>query len=163
MENNDVRRESLHELTEGPYYKKGSPKRTHIIESGTTGEKLIVEGRMRDCTGSPIAGGWLDFWQADGKGEYDNVGYNLRGHQYTDKSGSYRLETVVPAMYGSRTRHIHVKARANPQSPVVTTQIFFPGESKNKIDPLFDQSLVVDISSDTEGLRARFDFILDVD
>jgi len=132
-------------------------------ESGTSGEKLIVEGYILDRKGSPIAGAWLDFWQANSKGEYDNAGYNLRGHQYTGETGSYRLETVVPAMYGFRTRHVHVKLQANPQSPVVTTQLFFPEASRNQTDPIFDPTLVMSVSDGTEGKRARFDFILDID
>ncbi len=163
MGNDDVRKESLHELTEGPYYKTGSPERTNIVESGTTGEKLIVEGRVLTTRGDSIAGAWLDFWQADGKGEYDNTGYNLRGHQYTDKTGSYRLETVVPAMYGSRTPHIHVKAQANPQSRTVTTQLFFPEEERNQTDNIFAPGMVMSVSDSAEGKQARFDFVLNAD
>ena len=130
----------LHELTEGPYYKDGSPDRRAIAKKDTPGEKLIVEGHVFSITGKPISKAWLDFWQADGKGEYDNVGYNLRGHQYTDNLGRYCLTTVVPAMYGSRTPHIHVKLRAKNQSRVITTRLFFPNEARNKTDPIFDPS-----------------------
>ena len=163
MANNDIQKESLHELTEGPYYKKGSPERTNIVENGTAGEKIVVEGHVLTTKGSPIAGAWLDFWQADGKGEYDNAGYNLRGHQYTDKTGCYRLETVVPAMYGSRTPHIHVKVQANPQSRIETTQLFFPGEERNQTDSIFAPGLVMQVSDSAEGKQARFDFVLDTD
>jgi hypothetical protein len=37
--------------------------------------------------------------QADSTGRYDNSGFRLRGHQYTASDGSYRLATVVPALY----------------------------------------------------------------
>ena len=162
MGKQNVRRESLHELTEGPYYKVGSPERISIAESGTTGEKIFIEGRVLDSKGSPIEGAWLDFWQADGNGKYDNAGYNLRGHQYTDKTGSYRLETVVPSMYGFRSPHIHVKLRANFQSPIITTQLFFPEKDRNKADPLFDPTLVMSVNKSAEGKQARFDFTVDI-
>ena len=156
-------KEPVHEQTEGPYYKKDSPERIDIVENGTKGEKLVVEGRVLDKEGRAIAGAWIDFWQADGKGEYDNNEYKLRGHQHTDETGSYRLETVVPAMYGSRAPHIHVKLQANQLPEVITTQLYFPDENSNKEDPLFDQALVLSVDDSADGKRARYDFVLGVD
>ena len=111
-------------LTAGPYYKTGSPERSTLIEHGVQGTALVITGTVfnRDC--KPISGAWLDFWQADGYGEYDNDGYGLRGHQYADKDGRYRLETVRPYQYLFRAAHVHVKVRANENSPVITTQLF---------------------------------------
>ena len=145
MLKDDATREPVHEVTEGPYYKEGSPERTNIVENGTFGEILVVKGSVLDIKGNPIAGARIDFWQADGKGNYDNSGYNLRGHQYTDNTGSYHLETVIPALYGPRTPHIHVKVRANPQSQVVTSQLFFPDQNSNEKDTIFDPALLMDV------------------
>jgi len=163
MENNSAGRELLHQVTEGPYYKKDSPERKSVAAGGTYGERLVLEGRVLDRKGNPIAGAWIDFWHADGRGEYDNAGYNLRGHQYTDETGHYRLETVTPSEYSARTPHIHVKLQASPQSPVVTTQLFFPDVERNRTDPVYDPALVMDVSDGTEGKQARFDFVLDVE
>ncbi len=91
-------------VEEGPYYTEGSPERTNIVEEGTPGSKLILEGRVLDRNGNPIPRAWLDFWHADGTGHYDNEGFNLRGHQYADKDGRYRLETVRPKEYLYRAR-----------------------------------------------------------
>ncbi len=147
---------------EGPFYKTGSPERTVIAEEGTAGGKLIVEGYVFSKKCQTIANAWLDFWQADGTGTYDNAGYNLRGHQYTDETGRYHLETVRPIQYGPRTAHIHVKVRANNDSPVLTAQLFFPGEERNQKDPIFNSSLVMNIA-DVEGYqKATFNFVLDV-
>ena len=54
-----------------------------------SGTRVIVTGYVltRDC--KPIAGAWLDFWQADDIGAYDNTGFKLRGHQFTDAAGRY--------------------------------------------------------------------------
>src|SRR5437773_2103220 len=71
-------------VTEGPYYKAGSPERTDLLEAGIPGTKLVITGYVYDRNCQPIAGAWLDFWQADGNGQYDNSGYKLRGHQFTD-------------------------------------------------------------------------------
>jgi protocatechuate 3,4-dioxygenase beta subunit len=150
-------------LEEGPFYKLGSPERTNTAEQGTTGNKLVVEGYVFDRNCQPIANAWLDFWQTDGSGAYDNVGYNLRGHQYTDETGRYRLETVRPVEYGPRTAHIHVKVRANDDSPVLTAQLFLPGERRNQADSIFDSSLVMNIVDAEGGEKAAFNFVLDVD
>ena len=148
---------------EGPFYKSGSPERNTIAEPGTHGKKLIVEGYVfsKDC--QPMDLVWLDFWQADGKGQYDNTGYNLRGHQYTDESGRYRLETVRPVEYGPRTAHIHVKAQACKNSPVLTTQLFLPEEKRNETDSLYDSALEMSIIDTGEREIATFNFVLDID
>lgn len=148
---------------EGPYYKSGSEKRSCIVESGTVGKKLVMEGHVYDKEGMPVAGAWLDFWHADGNGEYDNEGFNLRGHQYADENGYYRLETVRPREYLFRAAHIHAKVRANENSPILTTQLFFPGEVKNSTDPIFHRATLMDVEDTAEGQKATFDFVVDMD
>jgi protocatechuate 3,4-dioxygenase beta subunit len=148
-------------VEEGPYYKTGSPERKNIVEEGTPGTKLVIEGRVLDGEGRPIANAWLDFWHADGHGTYDNERYNLRGHQYTDKNGRYRLETVRPLEYLSRSPHVHAKVRANDNSPILTTQLFFPGEPRNKTDSIFEKLTVMDVRDTKEGQKAIFDFVVE--
>lgn len=149
------------ELTEGPYYKSGSPERRNITESDTIGTPLVLTGYVFDKDCNPIANAWLDFWQADGKGEYDNTGYNLRGHQYTDSDGKYTLETVVPAKYPGRTEHIHFKVSENDESRVITSQLFFPGNVENESDSIFQDSLIVDVLSESEDtVSAAFNIII---
>jgi protocatechuate 3,4-dioxygenase beta subunit len=104
----------------------------------------------------------LDFWQADGRGQYDNQGYRGRGHQFTDAAGTYRLVTVVPELYSGRTRHIHVKVQA-PNRPVLTTQLYFPGEARNARDRLFNPALVMAVQETANGGKAaQFNFVLDL-
>jgi protocatechuate 3,4-dioxygenase beta subunit len=150
-------------VQEGPYYTPGSPERKVIAEKGTPGTKLVVEGRVLDSNGRPIPHAWLDFWHADGNGRYDNAGYNLRGHQYTDKDGRYHLETVRPREYSFRSPHIHVKVRAKENSPVLTVQLFFPDEKKNAADPIFEKLAVMDVKETPDRQRATFDFVVDVE
>ncbi|MHB8104828.1 MAG: dioxygenase family protein [Dehalococcoidales bacterium] len=147
-------------VEEGPYYKTGSPERTNIVGAGTYGAKLVLEGRVLDKAGHPIAHAWLDFWHADGHGIYDNEGFNLRGHQYPDKNGHYKLETVRPKDYQMRAPHIHAKVRANKNAPILTTQLFFPGETKNATDHLFEKGTVVSVTDSPGGHTATFDFVV---
>ena len=147
--------------TEGPYYTADTPERTSLIEPGVIGTKLLLTGYVlsTDCT--PIPGAWLDFWQADGNGQYDNTGYRLRGHQFTGEDGRYYLETVLPGLYPGRTRHIHVKVQA-PNQPVLTTQLYFPGEASNQSDSFFFPELMVTLQETGEGVMAMFNFVLDI-
>lgn len=147
-------------MTEGPYYRAGSPERTSLLEAGTAGTRLVLRGSVLASDCRPVAGAWLDFWQADAAGRYDNQGYSLRGHQYADEAGRFELTTVVPGIYTGRTEHIHVKVQA-PGGPVLTTQLFFPGVPENQTDSIFDPALVVRIMDETAGLTAAFDFVVE--
>ena len=114
---------------EGPYFRASSPERYSLIEEGMTGTRLILVGYVLDQNCRPVPNAMLDFWQADANGEYDNTGYTLRGHQFTDEQGRYYLETISPGLYPSRPIiHIHVKVQVQG-GEVVTTQIYFPEQS----------------------------------
>jgi protocatechuate 3,4-dioxygenase beta subunit len=145
--------------TEGPYYKPGSPERTSLREPGLAGTPLTLTGYVFSTACQPIAHALLDFWHADSNGNYDNAGFKLRGHQFTDKQGHYHLETIVPGEYPGRTRHIHVKVQA-PGQPVLTTQLYFPGESGNTSDSIFSPQLLMQVQSTPNGQLATFDFVL---
>lgn len=144
---------------EGLFFKPRSPRRTSLVEPGLAGDRLLVTGRVIGLDCRPIRGALLDFWHCDARGEYDNEGFVLRGHQFTDTEGRYRLETVVPGEYPGRVRHIHVKVQA-PQGPVLTTQLYFPGEPGNAKDFLFRPELLLAMPSSPARREGRFDFVL---
>ena len=144
------------EQTEGPFFIPDSPERTNLREDGIDGTPFVLTGAVlaTDCT--PIPGTLLDFWHADGAGEYDNEGYRLRGHQFTDANGAYRLETITPGLYTGRTRHIHVKVQRKGGS-ILTTQLYFPDEPGNESDSIFDPALLM---KGARSGRASFDFVV---
>jgi protocatechuate 3,4-dioxygenase beta subunit len=144
--------------TEGPYFTPNSPERASLLEAGVDGDRLTVAGTVLATDCRPLRRALLDFWQADDAGQYDNQGYRLRGHQFTDADGRFRLETVVPGLYPGRTRHIHVKVQA-PNRPVLTTQLYFPGEPGNASDGIFREELLLDTGGDRQ---ASFTFVLEV-
>jgi protocatechuate 3,4-dioxygenase beta subunit len=145
------------EQTEGPYFTPDSPERASLREAGMAGDRLTLAGTVLATDCRPVRRALLDFWQADAGGQYDNQGYRLRGHQFTDAEGRFRLATIVPGLYPGRTRHIHVKVQA-PDRPVLTTQLYFPGEAANDSDGIFRQELLLDVA----GGRASFTFVLEV-
>jgi protocatechuate 3,4-dioxygenase beta subunit len=145
--------------TEGPYYTPNTPRRSSLVTAGLRGIPLLVTGDVVDTQCRPVRGALLDFWQADAAGQYDNQGYRLRGHQFADGRGRYALRTIVPGLYPGRTRHIHVKVQ-RPHGKILTTQLYFPGEPRNRSDNIFDSSLLMAISRVGNGRRARFRFVL---
>ncbi|MER5885748.1 carbohydrate-binding protein [Streptomyces sp. NPDC001941] len=147
--------------TEGPYFKPNSPLRTSLVDAGTPGTRLSVSGYVFGLACRPVAGALLDFWQADVNGAYDNSGFRFRGHQFTDAQGAFKLSTIVPGLYPGRTRHIHVKVQA-PGRPVLTTQLYFPGEPRNNTDTIFDPRLLMTVRDGGSGREAAFDFVLNV-
>ncbi len=147
--------------TEGPYWKPTSPLRLSLLEPGMPGTRIAVEGSVLSTECRPIPRALVDVWQADDHGAYDNAGYRLRGHQFTDDAGRYRVETIVPGVYSGRTRHFHVKVQA-PGRPMLTTQLYFPGEPENQRDFIFSRELVMKIREVDSGKLAAFDFVLDL-
>jgi protocatechuate 3,4-dioxygenase beta subunit len=148
--------------TAGPFFKPRSPERVSLLESGMRGTRLELTGRVYGRNCRPLAGALLDFWQADDDGRYDNGGFRLRGHQFTDAQGRYRLSTILPAAYAGRTRHIHVRVQPGVSGRVLTTQLYFPGEKRNREDALFNGELLMSLDASASPQQGRFHFLLDV-
>jgi hypothetical protein len=147
--------------TEGPYFSPDSPERASLLEAGMGGRRLVVAGTVLTTDCRPVQRALLDFWQADDAGQYDNQGYRLRGHQFSDAKGAWRLETIVPGLYTGRTRHIHVKVQA-PDGPVLTTQLYFPEEPANDRDGIFRPELLLGGVRDRGDTRqGSFTFVLE--
>jgi protocatechuate 3,4-dioxygenase beta subunit len=147
--------------TAGPFFKPASPERASLIEPGIQGERLVLAGFVVSTRCAPVANALVDLWHADADGRYDNQGFRLRGHQYTDGQGRYSFQTIVPGNYGPRTRHYHVKVQA-PGRPVLTTQLYFPDEAWNASDFLFRSDLLMAVSPAETVRHGRFDFVLDL-
>lgn len=146
-------------MTEGPYYITGSPERASLIEPGMKGTRLSLSGYVLTSDCQPVTHALLDFWQANAQGKYDNNGYTLRGHEYTDDNGYYHLDTIVPGIYPGRTEHLHVKVQA-PGGPLLTTQLFFPGVAQNKSDSIYSDQLLLSVRETPVGLLAEFNFVV---
>ena len=146
-------------LTEGPYYKSGSPEQADLYQDGMAGTKLILTGYVYDTKCQPVANAWLDFWQADANGNYDNSGYTLRGHQFTDENGRFQLTTVVPGLYPGRTEHIHFKVQA-PNGQILTSQLFFPGVAQNDSDGIYNAGLLLSIQEASDGWQGQYNFVV---
>jgi protocatechuate 3,4-dioxygenase beta subunit len=146
--------------TEGPYFTPDSPEKSDLAaDVGGRGTKLLLTGTVLSTGCEPVARALVDFWQADDVGNYDNEGYTLRGHQFTADDGSYTLTTVIPGLYPGRTRHIHVKVQAL-NGPVLTTQLYFPGEGQNASDGIYRRECEIAVRDGADGKAGSFDFVI---
>ena len=71
----------------------------------------------------------------------------------------YTLKTVLPGLYPGRTRHYHVRVQA-ANGPILTTQLYFPGEERNDKDSLFRPDLLVKMREIKAERIASFNFVL---
>ncbi|KQU50134.1 hypothetical protein ASG72_19270 [Bosea sp. Leaf344] len=146
--------------TEGPFYAPSSPLKRDLRGDGP-GEALVLSGFVLTQQCQPLAGALVDLWHADGAGAYDNEGDRFRGHQFTDAEGRYQFITRIPGLYPGRTRHFHVKVRADDRR-LLTTQLYFPDDREaNHRDGIFHHSLLMQVTRAGQRDRiGRFDFVL---
>lgn len=145
--------------TAGPFYSPNSPLRQSLLTPDIKGDRLTVTGQVLTTDCAPLADSLIDVWQTDAQGVYDNKGYKLRGHQFTDAEGRYRIETIVPGQYPGRTRHLHIRVQA-ADYPVLTTQLYLPQEPLNEEDFLFQSALLMTVRETADGKQAQFDFVV---
>lgn len=139
---------------EGPLYIAGAPlseREARVDEAPQRGEVLVMEGRVLDTNGRPVAGALVDVWHANEKGRYshfdpDQKDFALRRKIRTGADGSYRFRSFVPPGYaippnsptselfgalgrhGNRPAHIHFLVAAEGQR-TLTTQVNIPGDT----------------------------------
>jgi protocatechuate 3,4-dioxygenase beta subunit len=123
------------------------------------GQPLTLVGFVVDTRCRPMPGALVEIWHADETGAYDNAGFRLRGHQFTDEAGRWGFTTIVPAQYPGRTRHYHIKVQRRGGN-ALTTQLYFPDEPRNRRDGLFDPRLTLRMSEDAGARIGRFDFVV---
>jgi protocatechuate 3,4-dioxygenase beta subunit len=172
--------------TEGPFYPivdqaDKDADLTRIGPDGALAEGAIVlvEGRVLDETGAPLAGAVVDIWQANAAGRYAHekdpntapLDPKFQGWAImtTDANGRYGFKTVKPGPYPAgrdwwRPPHIHFKV-ARRGYREVTTQMYFEGETLNDVDRLLqemnpnEQEAVVAQRHAETGIY-RFDVVL---
>jgi len=146
---------------EGPFYSIGSPERESLIDDGLAGTPILLVGRVFNQECNPIPGVKLDFWLADVNGEYDNIGYTLRGHQFTDETGYYSIESIEPTPYTGRPSHIHVKLFAPDGRELLTTQMYFPGSESSADVQNSPDLLAIYLEPDQDGRQqVLFNFLV---
>lgn len=96
-----------------------SPSRVVIAPPGEPGERLVVTGHVFGPDGRPISGIEVYAYHTDASGYYraDHKMHGplapprLEGRLRTGPEGSYRIDTIKPAPYPSRTVRAHIHFR----------------------------------------------------
>ena len=141
---------------EGPFYIENPPNISILTPPEITSNFLFITGTVyaNDCK-TPIPNALVDVWHAN-KGDYNektnsylNSDYEdifYRGQIYTDISGNYAYQTIVPGKYLNgtmyRPSHIHYKSSYLAQSEL-TTQLYFEGDTSIELDPWASDSLAI--------------------
>jgi protocatechuate 3,4-dioxygenase beta subunit len=145
--------------TEGPYFTPDTPLKRDFRADAPEGTAITIAGYVLTPGCQPVPGALIELWHCDDGRVYDNDGFRLRGHQFSDDQGRWWFETIVPGIYTGRTRHFHVKVQ-RPDGPVLTTQLYVPGEPGNDRDRIFDAALLLDIKAAPDGGYGRYDFVV---
>lgn len=132
--------------TEGPFYVRNVAVATDINTRAARGKPMRVSGVvLGGADGStPLAGVKVEIWHCDAGGDYHPNGngdvsryrpadINLRGIGTTDAQGRFAFDSIVPANYGSRRRHIHWRFEATGHK-AVTTQSYWLNEKGSARD-----------------------------
>ncbi len=119
------------------------------------GTPIVVSGRVTDEQGRPVRKALIEVWQANRHGKYDHpddvtdapLDPNLKGwgRVLTDAEGRYRFRSIKPGAYPNpgydnwmRPPHIHFSIFAAGVMPRLITQLYFPDEPLNDIDPILN-------------------------
>ena len=117
------------------------------------GERIVVEGRVLDAGGRPVAGTLVEVWQANAGGRYRHdvdrhpapldPNFSGAGRCLTDTEGRYRFVTVKPGAYPWRNHanawrpaHLHFSLFGRAFTQRLITQMYFPGDPLFAFDPI---------------------------
>jgi protocatechuate 3,4-dioxygenase, beta subunit len=153
------------------------------------GERIVVTGRVLDEDGTPVPGTVVEVWQANAAGRYRHPNdqhpapldpnFVGAGRFTTGPDGIYRFLTIRPGAYpwgnhpnAWRPAHIHLSVFGPAVVTRLVTQMYFPGDPLQDLDPILGsirdvdarRRLVADYDHDvTEpdwALGFRFDIVL---
>ncbi len=167
--------EELHRL-DGPVFGEdlvgeSDADLTRQHEGEPVGERIVVTGRVVDQNGRPVRGTLVEVWQANAAGRYHHEvdrhpapldpNFSGAGRCLTGDDGVYRFVTVKPGSYPWRNHpnawrpaHIHFSVFGRAFDQRLVTQMYFPGDPLQPLDPIFN---AVRDPKARELLIARFD------
>ena len=152
-----------------------------LTANNPQGERIVVEGRVADGDGAPVADACLELWQANAAGRYAHPDdtrtdkpldphFRGFGRVSTDAEGGFRFATIRPGSAPGRGNalqapHINVAFFARGLLRQLQTRIYFSDEPANASDPLLagiEEDAVRNtlIARRGDGGTYRFDFIL---
>ena len=169
--------------TVGPFFALGldRPEWADMTRDNPAGERIVIEGEVRDGDGAPVPDAVIELWQANAAGRYNSPADNQAdkkidpnfigfGRVSTDGHGRFKITTVKPGPVPGRGNalqapHINVAFFARGLLKQLFTRIYFADEAGNASDPLLsgiDDGNVRNtlIARKSESGAYRFDFVL---
>ena len=169
--------------TVGPFFALGldRPEWADMTRDNPAGERIVIEGEVRDGDGAPVPDAVIELWQANAAGRYNSPSDNQTdkkidpnfigfGRASTDGQGRFKITTVKPGPVPGRGNalqapHINVAFFARGLLKQLFTRIYFADEAGNASDPLLsgiDDGNVRNtlIARKSKSGAYRFDFIL---
>jgi protocatechuate 3,4-dioxygenase beta subunit len=136
------------------------------------GERIYVHGRVLDEDGRPVRNALIEVWQANAAGRYRHKvdtwdapldpNFAGAGKTLTDEDGRYFFKTIKPGPYPWRNHHnawrpshIHFSLFGSGILSRLVTQMYFPGDPLQPLDPIFN-------SISDEAARMRLVSTLDM-
>ncbi len=153
--------QTLSEVT-GPHFSADAIGPLHAdlttnaaVNGEPIGERIIVTGRVLDENGKAVPDTLIEIWQANACGRYIHEvdqhdapldpNFFGAGRCVTDAQGRYRFVTVKPGAYpwknhynAWRPNHIHFSLFGPSFATRLVTQMYFPGDPLQPIDPIFN-------------------------
>ena len=139
--------------TVGPFFAILVPEqdRLTLVTGETPGQRIVVEGAIRDGAGRPVPDALIEIWQADAAGRCNHPEdaravapdptFDGFGRVHTDAGGRFSIETIKPGpVPGPRGRpqapHLVVGLFARGLLTRLVTRIYFDDEPSNEHDPV---------------------------
>lgn len=128
---------------------------TSCAKGQPLGERILVYGRILDEDSRPVRGALVEVWQANAAGRYLHKddqhdapldpNFTGEGRTITDESGRYCFRTIKPGAYPWRNHynawrpaHIHFSLFGSGILSRLVTQMYFPGDLLQDLDPIFN-------------------------
>lgn len=139
--------------TVGPFFAILVPERGRLslVTAGTPGQRVAIEGTIRDGAGRPIPDALVEIWQANATGHYNHpddariaepdTTFAGFGRVHADAEGCFAVETIKPGPVpgpGGRLQapHVLVGLFARGLLTRLVTRIYFEDEPANAQDPI---------------------------
>lgn len=176
---------TLTEIT-GPVFGRGLIRErdndlTTQHDGEPVGERIYVHGRVLDEDGRPVRNALVEIWQANAAGRYRHKvdtwdapldpNFTGEGRTLTDENGYYCFKTIKPGPYpwknhhnAWRPSHIHFSLFGAGILSRLVTQMYFPGDPLQPLDPIFnsipDQAARLRLVSRLDMQRAEPNYAL---
>lgn len=144
--------------TVGPFFAVGLDRAetADLTHGGAAkGERIEIEGQVRDGDGAPIPDAMLEIWQANAAGKYhhpddhqakaDDANFIGFGRAFADKTGRFRFITIRPGAVPGRGNalqapHITMAVFARGLLKHLMTRIYFADRAaENELDPVLSK------------------------